>query len=195
MTKKLDEIERAAMLLYEIGTLRKVVRGHRQTLLTDDLSDNIASHSFRVTWIGMILAKMEKVNVDRVVRMCLLHDLPESRSGDQNWVHKKYVKVFEEEIIESQFDNPLFDDLKELACEYSERKTPESIVAKDADLLDQVMLLCEHAWSGNKEAELWLASDNQSKMLKTKSAQKLSEMIKKTRPSKWWSSLWTSDRR
>lgn len=26
--------------------------------------------------------------------MCLAHDIAEVRSNDQNWVHKKYVKVF-----------------------------------------------------------------------------------------------------
>jgi putative hydrolases of HD superfamily len=195
MNKKLNVTEKVTRLLYEIGTLRKVARAHRQTLLTDDLSDNIASHSFRVTWIGMLLAKMEKADTDKVVKMCLLHDLPESRSGDQNWVHKRYVKVFEEEIIDSQFDGEIFADLKDLAVEYHERKTDESKIAKDADLLDQVLLLMEYSHMGNKEAELWLEGNRQANMLSTKSGKKLLATIRKTRPGKWWSDLWTSDRR
>lgn len=60
---------------FEVGTLRKVARAHRQTLLTDDLSDNIASHSFRVGIIGWQLAKIERADCYKVVMMCLLHDL------------------------------------------------------------------------------------------------------------------------
>src|SRR3990167_9352769 len=100
MTRK--QIIDVTKFFYEIGTLRKIARTHRQTLLTDDLSDNIASHTFRVCIIGMILAQLEKADISKVVLMCLLHDVSESRSGDQNWVHKKYVKVYEDEIIQSQ---------------------------------------------------------------------------------------------
>jgi putative hydrolase of HD superfamily len=95
MPIKIAQLKKAASFLYEIGTMRKTARAHRQTLLTDDLSDNIASHSYRVTWIGWFLAKAEKVDPYKVLLMCLSHDLSETRSGDQNWIHKKYIKVFE----------------------------------------------------------------------------------------------------
>jgi 5'-deoxynucleotidase YfbR-like HD superfamily hydrolase len=45
--------------LYEIGTMRKLMRIHRQVLLTDDASDSIASHSYRVAIISWFLAKEE----------------------------------------------------------------------------------------------------------------------------------------
>jgi putative hydrolase of HD superfamily len=77
-------IKKAAEFLFEVGTLRKTIRAHRQTLLTDDSSDNIASHSFRVIWIGWILSKMEKADPYKVLLMCLAHDTGETRSGDQN---------------------------------------------------------------------------------------------------------------
>lgn len=34
------ELNKLAGFFYEIGTLRKIARSHRQGLLTDDLSDN-----------------------------------------------------------------------------------------------------------------------------------------------------------
>lgn len=45
--------------------------------------------------------------------MRIFYDVGGSRSGDQNWVHKKYVKVFEDEILYDQLneitrDNGLF---------------------------------------------------------------------------------------
>ena len=105
MSSKKSQLKKAASFLYEVGTMRKIARAHRQTLLTDDLSDNIASHSYRVTWIGWILAKEEKANVEKAIKMCLAHDISEARSGDQSWVHKRYIKVFEKEIAADQVND------------------------------------------------------------------------------------------
>lgn len=95
--------------LFELGTLRKTARGHRQILLTDDLSDNTASHSYRVAMIGFFLAKLEKANVEKVLSLCLFHDTGEARSGDQNWVHKLFVTTHEDEIAASQLGSLPFD--------------------------------------------------------------------------------------
>ncbi len=181
---------------FEIGTLRKVARSHRQTLLTDDLSDNISSHSFRVAFIGWALAKMEKADFNKVVMMCLFHDIEESRAGDQNWIHKRYVKVFEEEIREEQLKGlPLSNDLLTLSREYKERKTLEAKIAKDADLLDQILILKEYAWQGNKEAEDWLKGKEQEKMMFTRSAKNLANEAYLQKPSEWWENIWTNNRR
>ena len=200
--KKNNSIKKAAGFLYEIGTLRKIPRGHMQTLLTNDLSDNIASHSFRVSVIGWILAKEEKVDPYKVLTMCLFHDTAEARSGDQNWVHKSYVKVYENEIINDQIqDLPHDKDLLKIILEYHERKTKESLIAKDADLIDQILLLKEYSWQGNQEAQDWIYGKNkgrgnmQYKLLKTKSAKLLADEIMKQKPSDWWRNKWTEKRR
>lgn len=181
---------------YEIGTLRKLTRSHRQTLLTDDQSDNIASHSYRVTFIGWFIAKEEKADANKVLLMGLLHDLGEARSGDQNWVHKRYVKVFENQIIKEQFSKlPYNMELSKLAKEYDKRKTLEAKIAKDADLLDQILLLKEYAWQGNNEARLWLKDNAQKKMLETKTAKRLAKEIMEQKPNEWWWNIWTPKRR
>jgi putative hydrolase of HD superfamily len=89
--------------------------------------------------------------------MCLLHDIEEARFGDQNWVNKKYVKVFEKEIVEDQLRGLLnSEELLNLLKEYYERKTLEAKIVKDADLLDQILLLKEYEFQGSKEAARWL---------------------------------------
>lgn len=199
--KKNNSISKSVEFLFEVGTLRKIIRAHRQSLLTDDFSDNIASHSFRVAWIGWILAKLEKVDPYKVLLMCLAHDTGETRSGDQNWIHKKYLKVFEDEIINDQIKG--LPDQKELISfllEYTERKSKESIIAKDADLIDQILLLKEYVVIGNKEAEKWLGGKTKNKsthlqMLKTKSAKRLGKKILESNPTDWWKNIWTSQRR
>jgi putative hydrolase of HD superfamily len=191
-----------ANFLFEAGTLRKLLRVHRQTLLTDDMSDNIASHSFRVALIAWALAKKEKADVAKAVLMALLHDLGEARSNDHNWVHKRYVKVFNEEIVKGQLGGLPFGDLERLAREYDARKSKEAIIAKDADLLDEILLLREYEWQGNREAAKWLhegkgrlKTNAQLKKLRLKSSKELGKAIYETEPSEWWSNLWTSKNR
>lgn len=194
MTK--SKLNQLSSFLFEIGSLRKLIRSHRQTLLTDDQSDNIASHSYRVALIGWFLAKEEKANSEKVLLMCLLHDVGESRSGDQNWVHKRYIKVFEDEIIKGQFKNlPKGKELANTLKEYNQRKTKEAKIAKDADLLDQALLLKEYAWQGNSEAKRWLKGREHQKALQTKTARELAKSIIEQRPSEWWGNLWTPNRR
>ncbi|MBI1871985.1 HD domain-containing protein [Candidatus Collierbacteria bacterium] len=197
MTKNNPDLKKLAGFFYEIGTLRKTARSHRQTLLTDDLSDNISSHSYRVTIIGYFLAKLVKADVNKVVQMCLFHDVSESRSGDQNWIHKRYVKVFEDEIAHEQLEPlPFGKELAKLDKEYRERKTLESKIAKDADIIDQILLQKEYARAGNKEAATWLKHENHIKLLATNIANKVATQINKQNPSDWWyKGLWTTKRR
>jgi putative hydrolase of HD superfamily len=194
MTKKLSQLTH---FLYELGTLRKVARSHRQSLLTDDLSDNISSHSFRVINIGWFLSQLEKADPYKVVMMCLLHDTSETRTGDQNWIHKKYVKTYESEVIKDQLTGvPGGAALLNITAEYEKRSSKEAKLAKDADLLDQILLLKEYAWQGNREAALWLKDNEQIKRLSSQSARLLAQEILSQKPSDWWSNQgWSADRR
>lgn len=196
-----EELQRVAQFLFEVGTMRKISRMHRQLLLTDDMSDNIATHSFRVAVIGYFLAKMEEVDPLKVVMMCILHDMGESRTNDHNWVHKKYVSEAEGQILEDQFGSLPFNDFHEIGEEYSERQSRESIVAKDADVLDQILLLREYEWQGNREATKWLGGKRTEReyayldYVKTESGRTLGMALYNEDPSSWWKNLYTNLRR
>ena len=187
--------QKIVQFLYEMGTMRKVPRIHRQTFLTDDMSDNIATHSYRVAIIGWFLAKMEGADPYKVVMMCLAHDMPEVRSNDHNWIHKRYVKIFEDEIRDEQLGTLPFGDLKEIVSEYDERESKEAIIAKDADMVDQIFLLREYVWQGNKEAQIWLDKVDVNDRFKTKSAKSLAETTMNESPSSWWEKLATGENR
>lgn len=191
---------RLADFLFEVGTMRKLPRMHRQTLLEDDMTDNIATHSYRVAFIGWILAQQEQVDAYKVVMMCLLHDLDEARSGDHNWIHKRYVKVYTNEIIDDQLGTLPFPFLAHIAREYEARETKESLVAKDADLLDQIFLLREYEVQGNKEAAAWLRNaegdeNNKIRQLMFPSSKAIARAVLARNPSDWWQNAWTSKRR
>jgi putative hydrolase of HD superfamily len=198
MSKDLKNI---VNFLFEVGSLRRIPRMHRQTLITDDNTDNIASHSYRVAIIAWLLAKEEGADPYKSVMMALFHDLAEVRSGDHNWVHKKYIKVFEDEILKEQLGSLPYKELLDIGKEYQRRESKESFVAKDADLLDQIFLLREYEWQGNKEASIWLrgkSGDNQNaqfKNMKTETAKKITKLAFEIDPSDWWDNLWTSSNR
>ncbi len=201
MNKK-RSIKKIVNFLFEIGTMKKLPRIHQQMLLSQDLSDNIATHSYRVAMIAWFLAKMEETDPYQTVMMALLHDINEIRSGDHNYVHKKYVKIFEKEISKEQLGELPFLDLLRIKKKYSKKKSKEAIVAKDADLLDQILLLKEYSHQGVKEAKIWLEGKGnkeqinvQYKNLQTESGKKLGRAIMRGRVSEWWEDIWTSKSR
>ena len=188
--------------LFEVGTMRKLPRIHQQVLLSQDLSDNIATHSYRVSLIAWFLAKMEKVDPYKTMMMGFLHDVKEVRSGDHNYIHKKYVKIFEEEISKDQLGDLPYGDLLLIDKEFEERKSREAIIAKDADLLDQMLLIKEYVHQGNHEAEIWLSgkgnannTNTQYDNLKTDSAKKLGKEILEGKVGEWWENIWTPKNR
>lgn len=184
--------------LFEIGTLRKLPRAHKTSLMSEDATDTIASHWFRVVHIAYILAKLEGVDVKKVILMSLFHDIEEARSWDQNRIHRRYVKVDHEQILHDQLDW-LIDDNEpfEIMKEYEKRESIESKVAKDADILDQIFILKEYAQAWHKEAQRWLDHWYYSNLdrLFTQSAKDLFVQLKESEPQERWANVWTEQRR
>jgi len=195
------QTKKLVSFLFEIGSLRKVIRAHQQMLLMFDLSDTISSHSFRVAFIAYALAKALGADADKAMKMAMVHDMEEARASDHNWVAKKYVKVFDDEIVSDQLrDMPSWaTELHDLVHEARERKTLEGKIVKDADLLDELFLLREYDWQGNKEAREWLKGprklSRQEQLMYTPFARALAKEVKKQAPSDWWSHSWTHKRR
>jgi putative hydrolases of HD superfamily len=135
--------------------------------------------------------------------MCLAHDMPEVRSGDHNWIHKRYVKIFEEEIKEDQLGTLPFPELKEIVDEYDRRESKEALLAKEADLLDQLFLLREYVWQGNREAQIWLEGkpgkggekDKYLERFTTPSGKAIAKYALEEDPSSWWNETWTNKNR
>jgi len=197
-----NSYKKIANFLFEVGTMRKLPRMHQQVLLTQDLSDNIATHSYRVGLVAWFLAKLENADPYKTTLMALTHDLGEIRSGDHNYIHKKYVKIFEEEIIKDQLGDLPFPDLFDMSTEFEKRESKEAIVAKDANMIDQILLLKEYTHQGNQEAAIWLhgkgegqTENIQYKSLKTESAKKLAEEILAGKISEWWENIYTNKNR
>ena len=87
-----------ADFLFEVGMLKKTPRSGFQFLGSG--CESVAEHILRTLYIGYVLCKLEHaVNELTVLRLCLVHDLPEARTGDMNYMNKKYVTVDEKKTI------------------------------------------------------------------------------------------------
>lgn len=169
--------------IFEMGTLRNMRRMHSQVI--PNSNDTIASHSFRTAIIGYLLADLEGVNKEKVLKMALFHDIPESRTGDANFIHQFYIDQEEKKAYEDQLTNiPDGTDIKALLDEYNERETRESIVAKDADILDQLFL--EKESLGEKPEDFIKWHEFSVKKLKTESAKSLAISLKNRNPMQWF---------
>ncbi len=177
-------LKRTVEFLYEAGMLKKTPRTGYQFLGSG--SESVAEHSFRATIIGYVLATMENgADIDKTVRMCLFHDLPEARTGDHNYVNKKYVTVNEEKAILDQTKNlPFSDDIVALTDEFNAAETLEAGIAKDADQLDLILELKGHQDSGNPNAKEWLVYA--LKRLRTESGKALGREIMASKSDAWW---------
>ena len=97
MAKKQNkDYKQIANFLFEVGILARTPRSGFHFLGTGDQS--VAEHINRVSYIGYMLALMEEdIDMSKVLEMCLLHDISETRISDLNYVHQKYVDRKEHE--------------------------------------------------------------------------------------------------
>ena len=176
--KDLNEI---VNFIFEVGTARNIIRSHHQVLKNSN--DSVASHSFRVAIIGLILASLEQVDTNKVVLMCLLHDVAELRTGDANFINRFYQVQKEEDAINDQwFGIPGEKEAIELLSECNEGETKEAIVAKDADRLEQIFLQREYLTHPH-DLDMWHTHTAQK--LQTDSACKIAEQAIKTNRLQW----------
>ena len=178
-------MKKIANFLFETGMLKKTPRTGYQFLGTGE--ESVAEHTFRVTCIGYTLSKLvsKKLNETRLLKMCLFHDLPEARTGDHNYVNKKYVAIDEEKAIQDLTHTlPFGAEIAELIREFTHQTTLESKLANDADQLDFLLQLKEYGDLGNKYTHDW--SQAVLKRLQTKVAKNLAKEILETDSSAWW---------
>lgn len=176
------KIEKIVNFFFEIATLKRLTRTHCQVV--KEANDNISDHSFRVAVIGMALANLEQGDENKILKMCLFHDIEEARTGDANFINKQYLDMHKEEARQDQMVGlPFAEEVLDLLQEYEQRKSREAIIAKDADLLDQMILQQENFYRDKKNGEIW--QKHTEKDLKTKSAKELAKKIKESNPFEW----------
>jgi len=177
-------MESIADFLFETGMLAKIPRSGYQFLGSG--RETVAEHILRTIYVGYTLCKINSsLDELRVLKMCALHDLPEARTGDMNYVNKKYVQVDEAKAVRELTESVFFgDDIKQAIDEFNARQTPESLAARDADQIALILQLKEYGDLGNKYSDEWIKYAMQR--LATEEGRKLAGRIIQTDSSHWW---------
>jgi putative hydrolase of HD superfamily len=137
--------------------------------------ESIADHSFSVSVLSLLIADLEvkrgvNVNVEKVLRMAILHDMSESLTFDISKAYLRYLGKRGEEVkreLEDSAWSTLVQDLKNLQLadeyarvqsDYNANSTFESKIVHAADGLDillQVINFEQRGYVQSSLAELW----------------------------------------
>lgn len=176
---------RLAKLLFEAALLKRIERTGYNYLGTG--KENVASHSFGVVFCAFLLCKIfqGKVNEEKALKMALLHDFVEARTGDFNAVNKLYNKADEYKALKEAFSGlPFEEEVLKLFEEYRKNETLEAKIVHDADTLDLIVQLKEQKDLNNPFAERWLSYAK--KRLILEESKRLCEALLETEWCSWW---------
>ncbi len=173
--------------LFEVGTLRYIDRSWIQFLRVG--VGSIAEHIFRVIWIALVIAKSEKKgDISTIIKMALVHDITESRTGDVHYISRQYNDRKEDLAIEDMLDKTVLkEEFLPLWHEYEMRESIEAKIVKDADNLDVDMELRELPLVDQKLKDSWQPMRSRAvyNALYTKTAKRLWKQIQRANPHDW----------
>ncbi|MCA1629546.1 MAG: HD family hydrolase [Acidobacteria bacterium] len=137
-------------------------------------AESVAAHTFGVAVAAMLLAdevraRGVEVNVERVLRLALLHDLAEARTGDMPRTMAKYYGAEARRAAEGAAFGDLIEGLgaglKEeygrLHAEYEGRASVEARLVKAADIVDLLAQALAFERAGARELdEFWEGAED-----------------------------------
>lgn len=153
------------MRLKAVPRLGWLLRGVRDV-------ESVADHSFGVAFIAMLLADFAQrqglePSVEKILRMALLHDLTEARTGDLPNTVKRYfdngaLHAADERAADEMLSvlGAIGEEYLLLWQEYEERKSLEARIVKAADKLDLLLQAREYEKGGAQSLqEFWQNSE------------------------------------
>ena len=177
-------MNRIAEFIFEALFLKHIPRSGYQFLGMG--RDTVAEHTFAATFIAFILSKLEpQADAERLITMCLVHDLPEARTGDLNYVQKRYVTSDETSAAADALrDLPFRGQITELLTDFKQGVSLESKLAHDADQLALIVDLKSLKDLGYHSPQQWLP--HVEKRLQTQVAKQLAQALIGTPRDGWW---------
>jgi putative hydrolases of HD superfamily len=138
-----DRFKKQIQFIIEIDKIKSIFR--KTCIFDGSRKENDAEHSWHFAMLAMILSEYanEPVDVCKVIRMALIHDIPEIDNGDV-MVYKKSEADFENERRAAErifglLPDDQRDECLSLWAEFEERKTPEARFAAAIDRIEPVM--------------------------------------------------------
>lgn len=146
-------------LIEFLGKIEKLKCNTRHSWTSSGRQESVAEHSWRLAVMAMLAeGEYPELDMNRVIRMCLIHDLGEAVTGDIPAFYKTEAdEVREAEALEELIGGLPEDtaaEFRALLAEMAARETPEARLFK---ALDNMECLISH-----NEADLstWLPREH-----------------------------------
>jgi len=175
----------------EAGLLKRVKRSGWWVAGIKD-PETVAEHCFRCAIIGYYIAHCEGVDPFKVVTQTLFNDIHEARINDLHKMGHHYInfreaekKAFGDQI--ALLEKKVKMALQAMRADYEEQLSAESIVARDADILECLIQAKEYVDLGFPVARTFFkrAPDH----LKTVTARKLWQQALSWDSHAWWQNV------
>ena len=106
--------------------------------------ESVAEHSWRISLMAYLLRdEFPEADMDKVIRMCLIHDLGEAFTGDIPVFRKTQADEDREEALLGQWvdslPEPVSGDMRALFAEMNARQTLEAKIYKAMDGLEALI--------------------------------------------------------
>lgn len=127
-----------------LGRVEKLKSVPRHCVTSDGVTENVAAHSWRTALIAYLLKdELPDVDIDKVIRMCLIHDLGEAVTGDIPTFEKTQEhEQTEKEALDGllrELPEALYQEFTALLAEMEALQTREARVYKALDKLEAVI--------------------------------------------------------
>ena len=136
-------------LLEILSVAEKLKCNTRHCYTSSGRRESVAEHSWRISLMAMLLTKeFPEADMDKVIRMCLIHDLGEAFTGDI----PTFEKTEENERTEEQLLREWVAALPkmcrdEMTALYDEMERRESVEAKIYKAIDNLEAVIQHNFS------------------------------------------------
>ena len=130
----------------------------RHCTTTNRRTESVAEHSWRVSLMAFLLRnEFPEADIDRVIRMCLIHDLGECFTGDIPTFSKTDDdRAVEDSLLDRWLKTLPVEVSEEMEALYAEMAAQETVEAKIYRSLDKLEALIQHnespldTWSENE---------------------------------------------
>lgn len=159
--------------------------------------ETVADHTFSTVVLSMLLADMESkrgvsLDTERLLRMAVLHDLPESLTFDISKAYLEYMgrkgEIMKNELERSAWkhlmnaicDPKLTGEYTRIQAEFNSSKSVESRIVHAADVLDILLQTAEYIKKGyafSMLKDLWTKTNRELKRTRVTSAGIIQKLI------------------
>lgn len=131
--------------IVELDRMKTILR--QTSLITEDRREDDAQHSWHIAVMAMVLSDYanEEINVNRVIKMLLIHDLVELYAGDtfcydeEGNKDKRQRELEAAEKIFGMLEPGKAAEFRGLWDEFEEMETPEALFAASMDRLQPML--------------------------------------------------------